>query len=170
MAGTTVQIPDEAFEHLRQTNLGRLIDDVHFYFDSLALANLRQSGYPMIKSADAHVMRTMRIEGSRITDMARQSGISKQAMSKLVSAFVANGFLAWSNDPADKRNRIVSVTAAGRELLICGIAALRRAEEDIAAGIGGEEVEHFRRLLLSIKKTKNIRNTANRPRDRQRRV
>lgn len=168
------KIPNDEFEHLRQTNIGRLVDDIHFSFDMLALEYLRASGFAMIKSADAHVMRTMRVEGSRITDMAKQAGISKQAMSKLVAVFVSNGFLAWSGDPNDKRNRIVSVTQTGRELLTCGIAALRRAEKDIADIIGADELEHFRQILLKIKHAKNARPTTlrspNRSHDRKRRV
>jgi len=161
---------DKEFENFRQTNLGRLIEDLHFYFDSEALQYLRDSGFPMIKSADAHVMRTMRLEGSRVTDMARQAGISKQAMSKLVGAFVGYGFLSWAKDPGDKRNRIVNVTSAGRKLLVSGIAALHRAEKDIADIIGSDELEQVRAVLINIKLAKNIRPLAARPRDRKRRV
>jgi len=163
-------ISDDEIEQLRQTNLGRLVEDLHFFFDGQALKFLREGGFPMIKSADAHVMRTMRFEGSRITDMARQAGISKQAMSKLVAAFVANGFLTWSDDPNDKRNRIVSVTAAGRKLLTTGIQALRQAENDVAEIIGINRLEQFRQTLLEIKRAKNIRPLAEQPRDRKRRV
>ncbi len=163
-------ISNEDFEHLRQTNLGRLIEDVHFFFDIQAMMYLRQSNYPMIKSADAHVMRTMRLEGTRITDMAKQAGISKQAMSKLVAGFIEHGFLVWSNDPIDKRNRIVSVTDEGRELLVCGIAALSRAEKDISDVVGTAGLEQFRQLLLSIKHAKNIRPIISHPHDRKRRA
>jgi len=161
---------ESELEYLRQTNLGRLIDDLHFFFESQALSYLREENYLMIKSADAHVMRTMRLEGSRVTDMARQAGISKQAMSKLVQGFVEHGFLAWSNDPKDKRNRIVNVTKAGRELLSCGLKALASAEKDIAEIIGKTETEQFRELLLKIKQARNIRPLAQNSLDRRRRV
>jgi len=163
-------ISGKELEQLRQTNLGRLIEDVHYFFDVQAMTYLRKSNYPMIKSADAHVMRTMQLDGSRVTDMARQAGISKQAMSKLVAGFVEHGFLGWSNDPDDKRNRIATVTETGRELLTCGIAALRRAEKDIADIVGSDELEHFRQLLLKIKLARNIRPKSASPRDRKRRV
>ncbi len=157
------------FDHLRRTNLGRLIEDLHFYFDSQALRYLHESGFPLIKSADAHVMRTMHLEGSRVTDMARQAGISKQAMSKLVLAFIDKGYLNWADDPNDKRNRIVYVTAAGRELLACGITALQRAEQDISDVIGDTDLEKFRQVLLKIKLAKNIRQ-GTRPKGQKRRV
>jgi len=161
---------DDELEYLRQTNLGRLIDDLHYFFESQALNYLRNANYPMIKSADAHVMRTMRVEGSRITDMARQAGISKQAMSKLVAGFISHGFLAWSDDPNDKRNRIVSVTEAGRKLLSSGLSALRKAEKDVSDIIGEAETENFRNLLLKIKQDRNIRQPTTNSSDRQRRA
>ena len=163
-------IPDQEFERLRQTNIGRLVEDFHLYFDMQALKYLRESGFPMIKSADAHVMRTMRFEGTRVTDMARQAGISKQAMSILVTAFIAHGFLTWAGDPKDKRNRIVSVTPAGRKLLTCGIAALKRAEDEITEIIGAQELERFRQVLIDIKLAKNLRPFKTQPQDRRRRV
>jgi DNA-binding MarR family transcriptional regulator len=169
MNNQTDPAPDNDIEHIRQTNLGRLIEDLHFFFDRQALEYLRKAGFPMIKSADAHVMRTMRFEGSRITDMAAQAGISKQAMSKLVSAFIAHGFLSWADDPKDKRNRIVMITARGRNLLTSGIAALKRAESDVSDIVGADGLEELRQVLIDIKQAKNIRPTATQPRDRKRR-
>lgn len=161
---------ESELEYLRQTNLGRLIDDLHFFFERQALGYLRKDNYPMIKSADVHVMRTMRLEGSRVTDMALQAGISKQAMSKLVQGFVEHGFLAWSDDPKDRRNRIVSVTAAGRDLLSSGLRALRAAENDLAEIIGDKEIERFRELLIRIKQARNIRPPVQNALDRRRRA
>jgi DNA-binding MarR family transcriptional regulator len=146
-----VTLSDAELNHLRGTNLGRLFDEVHVLFDRRALGYLRAAGYPMIKSADSHVLRTMRMDGARITDMAEQAGISKQAMSKLVSAFAEHGFVEWEDDPDDGRSRIVRATEAGRTLLAHGVRALRRAENDIAAMIGAEGTETLRSLLLEIR-------------------
>ncbi len=146
-----MELSDSELEHLRDTNLGRLFDEVHLLFDRHALQYLRDAGYPMIKAADAHVLRTMRMEGARITDMAEQAGISKQAMSKLVAAFAERGFVEWEDDPDDGRSRIVRATEAGRTLLAHGVRALRRAEDDITALIGGENTEMLRSLLLSVR-------------------
>ena len=150
-------LPETSFEHLRQTNLGRLIEDLHFYFDNKALQYLHEAGFSDIKSADAHVMRTMRLEGSRVTDMAQQAGISKQAMSKLVSSFISRGYLSWVIDENDKRNRFACVTEAGQSLLASGISALQRAEQDVADVVGDSDLETLRQILLKIKQAKSIR-------------
>ncbi len=144
-------LTDAELEHLRGTNLGRLLDQVHLLFDRRALGYLREAGYTMIKAADTHVLRTMRMEGARITDMAEQAGISKQAMSKLVAQFAEYGFVEWEADPDDGRSRIVRATEAGRTLLAHGVRALRRAEEDIEAIVGPEATKTLRGVLLDIR-------------------
>lgn len=149
--GLPVTLSDAELEHLRGTNLGRLFDEVGLLFDHRARGYLREAGYPMINAADSHVLRTMRMEGARITDMAEQAGISKQAMSKLVANFAELGFVEWEPDPQDGRSRIVRATEAGRNLLAHGVRALRRAEEDIEAMIGAEGTETLRSLLLEIR-------------------
>lgn len=163
-------LPETSFEHLRQTNLGRLIEDLHFYFDNRALQYLHEAGFSDVKSADAHVMRTMRPEGSRVTDMAQHAGISKQAMSKLVSAFISKGYLRWVNDENDKRNRFAFVTDAGQALLASGMSALQRAEQDIADVIGDTDLEALRQVLLKVKQAKRIRTGKVSYRQQKRRV
>lgn len=135
---------DKALNELRRTNLGRLLDVVHVGFDKLALQYLREAGYPNLTAAHTHVLRTMRMEGSTLTDMADRAGISKQAMSKLVAAFEGWGFVEWRE--GDRRR--VYVTEAGKTLLTRGIAALQRAEEAFFSGLSADEREILRCYLL----------------------
>ncbi|HAE46246.1 MAG: MarR family transcriptional regulator [Tistrella sp.] len=146
-----VVLRGDELERFRQVNLGRLLDEVHMGFDRRALHYLRESGYPMLNAAHTHVLRTMRFEGSTITDMAARAGISKQAMSKLVAAFEDQGFVALAPDPADARSRIVTVTEDGRRLLSLGIQALKRAEADIARVIGGDRLDQLIDLLAAAR-------------------
>lgn len=135
---------DEALDVLRRTNLGKLLDEVHVGFDKLALQYLHEAGYPHLKAAHTHVLRTMRMDGSTLTDMAERAGISKQAMSKLVAVFEEWGFVEWRAG----RGRQVFATEAGKELLKRGVVALRAAEETFFATLGTEEREALRTLLL----------------------
>lgn len=138
---------DDELEILRQSNIGRLLDEVHVGFDQLALSYLKQRGYPMLSASHTHVLRTMRLEGARVTDMAEQAGISKQAMSKLVAAFEQHGFVEWRTNPNDGRSRMVYATPAGRQLLAHGVAALQRAEDEYFGELTADERETLRNLL-----------------------
>ncbi|MGD1886891.1 MAG: MarR family winged helix-turn-helix transcriptional regulator [Cohaesibacteraceae bacterium] len=135
---------DDALEELRRTNLGKLLDEVHVGFDKLALQYLHEAGYPDLRAAHTHVLRTMRMEGSTLTDMAERAGISKQAMSKLVAVFEQWGYVEWRGD----YGRQVYATDAGKQLLKHGVLALRAAEETFFAALGPHERETLRALLL----------------------
>ncbi|MEO0382693.1 MAG: MarR family winged helix-turn-helix transcriptional regulator [Pseudomonadota bacterium] len=142
---------DEALDELRRTNLGKLLDEVHVGFDKLALHYLHEAGYPDLKAAHTHVLRTMRIDGSTLTDMAERAGISKQAMSKLVAVFEEWGFVEWRGG----QGRQVFATDAGKELLKRGVLALRVAEATFFAALGAQEREALRALLLRTVESQN---------------
>ena len=145
MDATIDRLPsDDELDTLRRINFGRLLDALHVGFDQLALEHLRNAGYPYIRAAHTHVLRTMQAEGSTLTDMAERAGISKQAMSKLVTEFEAMGFVEWR----EGRPRKVYTTSAGTTLLKYGVLALKRAEEAFFGGLTEKEREALRALLL----------------------
>ncbi|MCC5968653.1 MAG: winged helix-turn-helix transcriptional regulator [Pararhodobacter sp.] len=137
---------DEELSRLRHENLGRLLDFVHVAFDRLALEYLHRAGYPYIRAAHTHMLRTMRASGASLTDMAEEAGISKQAMSKLAAEFERMGFIEWRDGPP----RTIHTTAAGQTLLKYGVLALREAEDHYFSEISGEEREILRKLLLRV--------------------
>jgi DNA-binding MarR family transcriptional regulator len=138
-------------DHLRRTNLGRLLDETHLAFDAEALRLLRERGYPWLTSAHTHVMRTMAFDGSSVVEMAARAAISKQAMAKLVQDFTQRGFLETKPNPMDRRSATVTVTDQGRQLLSNGVEALQQAEGALAARIGLGELEQLRHILLSLR-------------------
>lgn len=140
-------LDDNLMQRLRRTNLGRLLDEVHMGFDRMALAYLHEAGYPLMTSAHTHVLRTMRMEGASVTQMAEQAGISKQAMSKLVAFFEKEGFL--ERRPVEGGvAQLVHATEKGRILLVVGLKALNRAENDYFGALSEMERETLRSLLL----------------------
>lgn len=161
---------DQELDRIRRTNMGRLLDQAHILFDKRALEYLHQKGYPMVTAAHGHLFRTVSFEGARVTDMARQANLSKQAMSKLVMAFVEHGFLQWGYDPEDRRNRLVTVTDAGRKLMADCVVALRQAEADWAAVLGVGDMEQLRAILMQVQAADVLQLPSPSPAYRQRRV
>lgn len=58
-----------------------------------------------------------------VTTLARAEGVRPQSMGATVSALQAAGLVAAEPDPADGRQTILSLTAAGREMVSAGRAA-----------------------------------------------
>jgi DNA-binding MarR family transcriptional regulator len=88
-----------------------------------------------------------RTERSTVSDVADFLGISRAAASKAVDRLVRRDLLARTESPDDRRVTLLSLTAAGRELL----AVCTRAREDalgmIFEGCSVEDLSRVTRVL-----------------------
>lgn len=133
----------------RQTHLGRLLGHAMRRFDDrvlalmahdidvpLALSNLAARG--QVSAAHIHITRHLALEGSRLTDLARKAGMTKQAMGDLVTQCEAWGLVVRENDGKDARARLVRFTPAGLAWLKAFRDAVARAEAEFRAEVGSE--------------------------------
>ena len=88
------------------------------------------------------------LAGSRITDVARKAGISKQAVGQLVDELQGLGYVTRVSDPTDARARLVVLTDQGRTAMFAGLAALARVEARVRHDLG--DVDHFRSQLETV--------------------
>ena len=99
----------------RQTHLGRLLGLAMRRFDErvlvlmasnvnvpLGLSHLAARG--QVGAAHIHITRHLAVEGSRLTDLARAAGMSKQAMGNLVDQCEAWGLVTRLADARDARS------------------------------------------------------------------
>lgn len=140
-------MPDDP--HWRQSHLGRRLGEALRRFDArvlqlmaaddevpLALANLARR--EQVGAAHVHITRHLAPEGSRLTDLARAAGMSKQAMGDLVDQCEAWGLVARVGDPRDRRARLVRFTPTGRAWLEAFRRAVARAEAEFREAVGPE--------------------------------
>ena len=133
----------------RQTHLGRLLGHAVRRFDErvlalmardplvpLALSNLAERH--QVSAAHVHITRHLALEGSRLTDLAWQAGMSKQAMGKLVDQCEAWGLVTRSVDSRDRRARMVAFTPVGLLWLQAFERAVAQAEAEFRAEVGSE--------------------------------
>lgn len=138
---TTRRLPlgDEFFPPLvrilYQAFIGRLHDE---------LAN---AGYPDVRPAHGLVFQHLRDAGSRVTELAERSQISKQWMGALVDDLVARGYVSRRPDPTDGRAKVIQLTNDGRELLRVAEGISRRIEGAWAAQVGERRWHQLRRRL-----------------------
>lgn len=86
----------------------------------------------------------------RIGEVADALGMQLPGASKVVADLVDRGLCARREDPADRRAKVVSVTAKGRKL-IDGLATRRSKEASVAmADTSGEVSDSFNRLFLTL--------------------
>ncbi|WP_176084307.1 MarR family transcriptional regulator [Martelella sp. HB161492] len=140
---------DDELGFHRWNNFGRLLDRLHVGFDKLALTYLKEAGFDHMTAAQFHVVRVMQLEGASVTAMAERAGISKQAMSKLIAAFVENDFVTWVPATGHATKQIV-VTEKGRRLMKEAVSVINRVEEVFFATLNDEEREVLRNMLQRV--------------------
>ena len=131
----------------RQTHLGRLLGHAMRRFDErvlhlmahnegvpLALANL--AARDQISAAHVHITRHLALEGSRLTDLARAAGMSKQAMGDLVDQCAAWGLVQRQTDVLDARAKRVVFMADGLAWLRAFKDAVAQAEAEFRQAVG----------------------------------
>jgi DNA-binding MarR family transcriptional regulator len=133
----------------RQTHLGYWLTQASLRFDArvlvlmahnehmpLALANLAARG--RLTAAHVHITQHVSVQGSRLTDLARRAGISKQAMGKLVDQCEAWGLVQRQADARDARVALVVFTPDGRNWLHAYQEAVTQAQSELQDAVGSD--------------------------------
>jgi DNA-binding MarR family transcriptional regulator len=133
----------------RQSHTGRLLLLAHQRFERrvlalmahdegvpLALSNLAARG--RLDAAHIHITRHLALDGARLTDLAAQAGVTKQAMGKLVDECEAWGLVHRLPDPRDARARRVQFTADGLAWVQAFGRSVAQAEAELRAALGDE--------------------------------
>jgi DNA-binding MarR family transcriptional regulator len=81
-----------------------------------------------------------------ISKIAKNLGISRQAVHKSVKALSNKGFLTLTKGE-DKRERMICMTNEGKGLLRCRQDVMKKVEEDLLNSIGKENFLNLKKLL-----------------------
>jgi DNA-binding MarR family transcriptional regulator len=134
----------------RWTPLPALLDDLAG--DSFAQFNLRmkEAGYSAIRQGHGCVFRFIHEGGSRLTELAESSGLSKQAVGEVVDDLERLGYLERAQDPQDGRAKVIRLTEQGAEAHRTALGIFGDIERDFAERYGAERVAMLRELLEEI--------------------
>lgn len=95
-----------------------------------------ERGFDDIVVADSDVLIHIAIPGTRLADIAKRRGLSKQSVHERVHSLVARGYLHLVDDPEDRRSKIVRFTARGAKMIDALKDVKRGLHEEIQAVIG----------------------------------
>jgi DNA-binding MarR family transcriptional regulator len=102
---------------LTRDNLGWLLAKALQRWNELLEAGFRSAGFPEVRPSHGSVLVPLFEEdGLRMGELARRSGLSKQAMTSLVRSVEQAGLVDRDRDSGDGRAYRVSLTARGHEL------------------------------------------------------
>jgi DNA-binding MarR family transcriptional regulator len=88
--------------------------------------------------------------GTTMVELLRRTQLSKQALSRLLGGLVATGLIERRASARDRRQRLLELTGAGRELEEVLNGRLRRRLARAYRGAGAEAVAGHHQVLLGL--------------------
>jgi DNA-binding MarR family transcriptional regulator len=141
-AADAIPVPDEHLVALLGSVRDELLEEMY--------RRVAAAGYPGLRPSHGCVFRYLELEGSRLSELAEKSGMTKQAFGEHLANVEALGYIVRVPDPQDGRAKLIVPTARGREVLVLGRQAFAEIERDWAATIGVERVAALRTTLEEI--------------------
>ncbi len=105
--------------------------------NEIAVARLSRSpGGGGLRTSHTLLLPHIDFEGTRLTEVARRVGISKQATGQLVDDLVDVGTLERVPDPSDGRAKLVRFTPKGKRQILQGLATLAELRDELSGLVG----------------------------------
>ena len=128
-------------EREKSASVAQLLFKCARLLNERAVASIEQPvGVARIRPAHTSVFPHVDLAGTRLTELARRMGISKQAVGQLVDELEQMGTLERVPDPSDGRAKLIRFCSDGGRSLFDGLAHLRRLEDELAKEIGVERM------------------------------
>lgn len=136
-------------------NMCRHLGDISRVAEQRLMQQMVQRGYRGLRPTWVQVLPHIGPDGTRIVDIARQQGISKQAIGQLVSEIESQGYLVRMSDDRDQRSRRIALSARGLALIAEAAEITDSVEQAFSALIGHDNLQQLsqllRRLFLGLK-------------------
>lgn len=115
------------------------------------MAALADGGADDVTLAQSRLLQRMSADGIRLTELAEQSGVTKQTAGALVDQLERSGYVTRTPDPTDARARLVALSNKGIQL--CGAAAAEVAaiEREWRKHLGDKAYEQLRASLIVLR-------------------
>ena len=111
---------------------------------------LHAAGHRSVQTSYIGLLGNVDTEGTRVVTIAKRTGNTRQAVSQLINAIEAAGFLERTPDPDDGRAVLVRHTSAGRKLLADALEAMADIEAGYEKVIGTSRMRALKKALADI--------------------
>jgi DNA-binding MarR family transcriptional regulator len=130
------------------TDITRLLLEARRALAAELDADLAERGYPDLRPGHAALFLSVdRRSGSRLTDLAEQTRLTKQAMMSMVDDLESRGYVRRVPDPSDSRAKLVRLTAHGRRAAAECRRAIQALEQRTKRILGDRDYDALRDAL-----------------------
>ncbi len=129
-------------------DLTRLLLEAHRAMTADLAAELEERGWPDLRASQATlVINVDRRTGTRLTELARRVGVTKQATMIVVDELELRGLVRRTPDPEDGRAKVVKLTARGRTCAAECRRAMAAVQARARRALGGRRHDGLREAL-----------------------
>jgi DNA-binding MarR family transcriptional regulator len=140
-------------DRIRHEHLGWLLGRADLLFAEGVTRAMHERGFAGIRLVHIALIRNVDENGTRISEIARRAGMTKQATGQLVAEFVDLGYIRLVPDPDDGRAKIARYTAKGKRLLVAIVASIEQTEDTVSAAIGKTQLAMLKTTLARMLST-----------------
>ena len=141
---------DTPLDRIRHEHLGWLLAQTDRIFAERVTCAINTRGFEGIRLVHIALIRNVAEGGTRITELARRAGMTKQATGQLVREFVELGYIRVVGDPDDGRVKIARYTAKGKRLLRAVVAAIGATEREFTALLDADDAAFLTQTLARL--------------------
>lgn len=129
---------------------GRLLLRAFRRWEQDVLSALESLGHEELGLSHGHVLSQLDRPGQRITQIARESGLTKQAIGQIVRDLARRGLVVVGEDPEDRRAKVLSCTPQGAQLVAAMSSAVELVEGRFADAMGPKSYAITREGLKAL--------------------
>lgn len=148
--GHTAEAIERALGVFGRRNIGVLLQQLSRDFERRARTTLQERGHTELLPSHQAVFASLGRTGTRLTVLAQQAGMTKQAMGQIVDDLEQLGYVERIPDPADGRAKIVRFTPAGLDFVCDAAEVLDEIWSEYSALLGATELEQIQEALHKL--------------------
>ncbi len=133
----------------RRGNTIALLGQAYSLLGFRIVAGVVGAGHP-VKPSHSAVFAQIKPGGTRLTTLAQRAAMTPQSMGSIVDELEGLGYVVRRPDPADRRAKLIVLTATGQRAVDAGEASIVGIEADLVAVLGADGAAQLRALLTRI--------------------
>jgi DNA-binding MarR family transcriptional regulator len=132
-------------------NFGVLLFIPYRHMETRILQAIRDAGYDDVTLAQARVFQRITPGGSRLTDLAEQSQMTKQSVAGLVDEVERMRYVRRVPDPDDRRARLIQIDKRGRQAAKAAQVAHNQIQAEWRSHLSTRRFNQLRELLEDLR-------------------
>lgn len=132
-------------------NVGTLMFVAYRSIENQVFAALADAGFGEVTLAQGRLLARIGPDGSRLTDLAEQSQITKQTAGFLVDQLERAGYVERISDPTDGRARLIRLAERGVRGAEIANAEAARVEAEWQQHLGVRQMTQLRTIMAQLR-------------------